>query len=179
MGGFHSCKLRRTTLTADIYKKVGNCVTTLRIKTFLALLYVAPVTFLIAVLPILRQMANHIRLALSVSQADPWTKRVWWNWFGSWVFVGGPFGRWAVGTILGFRILKSNRHEIDEHFPGSIVEQPHLRIIVVAGFGSMLCLFAMVIPTFKLHHRILIFLSGSCRLDYLERLTWTDVFGHI
>lgn len=153
MGGFHSCKLRRTTLTADIYKKVGNCVTTLRIKTFLALLYVAPVTFLIAVLPILRQMANHIRLALSVSQADPWTKRVWWNWFGSWVFVGGPFGRWAVGTILGFRILKSNRHEIDEHFPGSIVEQPHLRIIVVAGFGSMLCLFAMVIPTFKLHRK--------------------------
>ncbi|KIM90581.1 hypothetical protein PILCRDRAFT_812340 [Piloderma croceum F 1598] len=122
---------------------IGNCVTTLRIKAFLALLYVAPVTFFIAVLPILRQMANHIRLALSVSQADPWTKRVWWNWLGSWVFVGGPFGRWAVGTILGFRVLKSNRHEIEEHFPGSIVEQPHLRTIVVAGFGSMLCLFAM------------------------------------
>jgi palmitoyltransferase len=130
------------TLIAD--GKVGNCVTTLRIKTFLALLYVAPTTLLIAVLPILQPTANNINLALAVSQADPWAKRVWWDWLGSWVFVGGPFGRWVVGTILGFRILKANRHEFGEQPPGRVVEQPHLRIVVVAGIGSMLCLFAMV-----------------------------------
>jgi hypothetical protein len=96
------------------------------------------------VLPILRPTANHIHLALTASQADPWAKRVWWDWLGSWVFVGGPFGRWTVGTILGVRILKAKLHNSDQHFPGSIVEQPHLRIIVVAGFGSVLCIFAMV-----------------------------------
>jgi len=95
------------------------------------------------VLPILRPTANHIHLALTASQADPWAKRVWWDWLGSWVFVGGPFGRWTVGTILGVRILKAKLHNSDQHFPGSIVEQPHLRIIVVAGFGSVLCIFAM------------------------------------
>jgi len=161
-------------------RKVGNCVTTLRIKAFLALLYVAPTTFFIAILPILRPMANHVRLALAVSRADPWAKRAWWDWLGSWVFVGGPLGRWAVGTTLGFRILKKNRHKIDEHFPGSVVEQPHLRIIVVAGFGSMLSLFAMVIPSSKFqYHRLLILFSGPCCLDHLERFARTNIFGYV
>jgi hypothetical protein len=149
-------------------------------KTFLALLYIAPTTLFIAVLPVLRPMANHIRLALSVSQADPWTRRVWWDWLGSWVFVGGPFGRWVIGTILGFRILKANLNELDPKSPGCIVEQPHLRIIVVAGFGSMLCLFAMVIPS--VHSPIslmLILFLGPCYLGHFERLTRGDVSGHI
>jgi hypothetical protein len=123
----------------------------LRIKTFLALLYVAPTTLVIAVLPIMQPTANNIYLALSVSQADPWTNRVWWDWLGSWVFVGGPFGRWAIGAIFGFRILKANRHELDEQLLGHVVEHPHLRIIVVACFGSMLCLFAIVILSFNFY----------------------------
>jgi palmitoyltransferase len=159
-------------ITLMIYK-VGNCVTTLRIKSFLALLYIAPTTFFIAVLPILRLMASHIYLALEVSQADPWARRVWWDWFGSWIFLGGPIGRWVVGTILGFRILKADRNEIKGHLPGHVVEQPHLRIIVVAGFGSILCLFAMVTLTLFIHHHQ----SRYCIQGLAVLITWNVLRG--
>jgi len=86
---------------------------------------------------------NNILLALAVSQADPWAKQMWWDWLGSWVFIGGPFGRWAVGTILGYRLLKTNSRDSNQQFPGCILEMPHLRILIVAGLGSMLSLFAM------------------------------------
>lgn len=121
-------------------------MTLLRMKEFLGLLYVAPIAYFTAVSPILKPMSEHIKLALAVSQADPWAKRVWWDWFGSWIFVGGPFGRWIFGTILGYRILKPSRHRIgsDNGYAGQTIEEPHLRVLIAAAFGFLLCTFALV-----------------------------------
>lgn len=122
--------------------QTGNCVTLLRVKAFLSLLYTAPVTLIIAVSPIVQILIGHIGTSLSVSHADEWAKRVWWDWYGSWIFVGGPFGRYIIGSILGFRILQSSRPDVS--YPGQIVQEPHLSIIFVAGMGFVLSAFSMV-----------------------------------
>lgn len=118
----------------------------LRMKEFLGLLYVAPITYFTAVLPILKPMTKHIILALTVSQADPWARRVWWDWYGSWIFVGGPLGRWTFGTVLGYRVLKPSRSLVGSSngYTGQVIEEPHLRVLVVATFGFLLCTFALV-----------------------------------
>ncbi|KZP21075.1 hypothetical protein FIBSPDRAFT_826201 [Athelia psychrophila] len=122
----------------------GNCVTLPRIKTFLALLYTAPITFTIAVSPIIRTLIRHITTSLAVSRADAWAKRVWWDWFGSWIFIGGPFGRYVIGSILGFRITQSNRSDDFPSYPGQVVQEPHMTIVVVTGMGLVLSIFSMV-----------------------------------
>ena len=119
-------------------------MTLLRIKTFLALLYTAPVTLLIAVTPIMHILAGHIAMALTVSRADPWAKRVWWDWWGSWIFIGGPFGRFLIGSVLGFRLIESSRPEDRVRYPGQTIQEPHLTIVFVAGMGLVLSLFSMV-----------------------------------
>lgn len=112
---------------------------------FLALLYITPTTFFIAAFPVLRPLLNHVQVALATSQADPWAKHVWWDWPGSWIFIGGPFGRWVVGTVLGLRILDATHHDADSGRPGSVVEQPHLGLLIVTSLGFLFSLFALVI----------------------------------
>ncbi|KAF8075035.1 DHHC palmitoyltransferase-domain-containing protein, partial [Lyophyllum atratum] len=91
---------------------LGNCVTTSRMKAFLTLLYATPVTFTFAAAPIAHVLQRHVSSALSVSKNDPWARKLWWDWYGSWIFFGGPFGRWIWGTVLGFRILAAPRGPI-------------------------------------------------------------------
>jgi hypothetical protein len=67
----------------------------------------------------------------------------WWDWYGSWIFFGGPLGRWFWGAILGFRILQAASGQ-DHNLPGDIVEQPHLRIIAVAAPAMVVSLFSLV-----------------------------------
>lgn len=101
-----------------------------------------PVAFYIAVWPIFGHLASHMNIALQTSRADPWSRR-WWDWPGSWVLVAGPFGRWIIGTILGFQVLRSGRNESDS-YPGHFIEKPHMRIVTVVGLGLLLSLFAVV-----------------------------------
>ncbi|EPQ56594.1 hypothetical protein GLOTRDRAFT_40670, partial [Gloeophyllum trabeum ATCC 11539] len=116
---------------------LGNCVTLFRIKAFLSLLYLTPITTFLGLYPILPLLRQHILLALSVSQEDPWARQAWWDWWGSWILVCGPLGKVPVGIVLGFRVLQTHR------LPGGIVEQPHLRLVLVAFGGVLLSVFTL------------------------------------
>jgi hypothetical protein len=119
--------------------QVGNCVTRPRMRTFLFMLLIVPVTFSVSFIPVWRILTRHVFLALWVSQHNPWANEVWWNWYGSWIFFGGPLGRWIFGTVLGFRILKAERKS---SLP--LIEQPNLRLFAIFALGLLFSLFTLV-----------------------------------
>lgn len=113
-------------------------------KAFICLLYVAPIAFFIAVAPIAPTLLKQISLAIAVSKGDAWATSQWWDWYGSWIFFGGPIGRWFWGAILGFRILQASPDRHGRYLSGDIIEQPHLRIIAIATPAMVLSLFSLV-----------------------------------
>jgi len=118
----------------------------------------------VAVLPVAQILARHIILALDASKQDEWVARIWWDWPGSWVVCAGPFGRWIVGAILGFWMLDQQRERRDPLPPGHLIEQPHLRVIITAGFSFLLSVFAFglgILSTRKV-------LQGVTTLEYLR-----------
>ncbi|KAJ7623488.1 DHHC palmitoyltransferase-domain-containing protein [Roridomyces roridus] len=119
---------------------VGNCVTKSRLKPFLALLILTPVVFLVSILPVYGPLLRNIALALKVSQSDPWAQRVWWDWYGSWIFVGGPPGRFAFGIVLGFWILRAERKP-----DVPLMEQPNLRLFVICALVLLFSLFTLAL----------------------------------
>ncbi|KAI0046986.1 hypothetical protein FA95DRAFT_1519545 [Auriscalpium vulgare] len=123
---------------------LGNCVTTSRLKAFLALLYVTAVTVPLAVAPVLKPMLHHAAHALEASQTDEWARRVWWDRWYSWVGYGGPPGRWFVGMLLGYRVLKEQRPESSRWFTGEMIAQPHARLALIVAGGMLLALFATI-----------------------------------
>ncbi|PPQ91471.1 hypothetical protein CVT25_013728, partial [Psilocybe cyanescens] len=132
---------------------VGNCVTLSRLKAFMLLLYLIPLTFLISVLPIVKVLLTHIMWALRVSKGDEWASSVWWNWWGSWILCAGPFGRWIVGTILGYAVIKKTHERDSPALPGQLIVEPHLRVLITALFASLLSLFAVglaITSTYKI-----------------------------
>ncbi|KAJ7746852.1 DHHC palmitoyltransferase-domain-containing protein [Mycena maculata] len=138
---------------------VGNCVTRSRMKAFLFMLFLAPVAYVVSVFPIYRTLTRHMSLALTVSQHDAWAKRVWWDWFGSWIFAGGPFGRWIFGMALGFRILKAQRNP-----DAPIIEQPTLRLFVICALGSIFSLFTLTLALWTLKDLV----RGLTTLDVMQ-----------
>lgn len=112
-------------------------------KPFLCLLCLTPVTVILAVAPIAYTLLQHVLLATATSRSNSWATNSWWNWYGSWIFFGGPFGRWIWGTVLGFHILKASR--VNAYgLPGMVVEQPHLRVVAMAMPAMILSLFCLV-----------------------------------
>ncbi|GLB41748.1 putative DHHC palmitoyltransferase family protein [Lyophyllum shimeji] len=122
---------------------LGNCVTIARMKVFMGLLSAVSVTVAIAAAPVAGVLRRHISFALTVSRDDPWAKEMWWDWYGSWIFFGGPVGRWIWGTALGFRILAAREGSRDYGLPGQVVEQPHLRLIAIVFPAVLISLFAL------------------------------------
>ena len=133
-----------TNLLTPFSCQLGNCVTTGRLKAFLALLALTSVTVPLASLPLLPILRTHVIAALAASHADPWATAVWWNRPYSWIFCGGPAGRWVVGTLLGFRVLREQRIPEPSWFSGSLVAQPHARMVVLVGAATLFWLFAVV-----------------------------------
>ncbi|KAF9563931.1 hypothetical protein CPC08DRAFT_734637 [Agrocybe pediades] len=121
---------------------VGNCVTLPRLKAFHSLLLLVLVTFVICVLPIVKTLFEHIQLAITVSRGDDWANRVWWEWYGSWILCGGPFGRWIVGIVLGYIVMENSRASEGRVPPGFLVEEPHLWVVLTAGFALLFSTFA-------------------------------------
>jgi len=121
-------------------------------RKFLFLLCLSPVAFAVSVSPILGRVLAHVSLAISTSSDDPWSRR-WWDWPGSWIIIAGPFGRWVVGIVLGFWILRSERKT--HQYPGSMIEEPHMRLVIVAGLAFLLSVFAitMALITSRNIHR--------------------------
>lgn len=124
--------------------QVGNCVTLSKLKAFVYLLCLLPVTFLIAVLPIGRILIVNALLALEASKQNEWVNQVWWDWWGSWIICAGPFGRWIVGTIFGYILLKENHRRESPTLHGHLVEEPHLRVFITAGIVLLLSVFSVV-----------------------------------
>ncbi|KAJ3508970.1 hypothetical protein NMY22_g16448 [Coprinellus aureogranulatus] len=121
---------------------VGNCVTIPRLKAFLLLVSLFPLTFAVVTFPVRHILYSHILLALETSQSTPLIKRYWWDWPGSWVIIAGPPGRWIVGTILGFVWLGLQRDNEAPWYTGKLVEGPHFRIISLFGIFLVFALFA-------------------------------------
>ena len=115
--------------------QLGNCVTTARIQQFLWLLALVPVAAVVGWLPILPRVLAHISLSLSVSRADEWCREFWWDPWYTWIFIGGPPGRYIIGSFLGFRLLKRERGPGEDSFPGSVIELPHLRLVLMLLFS--------------------------------------------
>lgn len=125
--------------------QVGNCVTRPRLKAFLLLLVVFPLAFSVAIAPIRHVLLSHIYQALRESQNNTMTKRYWWDWPGSWVVIGGPPGRWIVGTILGFWLIQMERVPgARSSYPRQIIEEPHFRVVAIAFLCAAIAVFSAV-----------------------------------
>ena len=111
-------------------------------KPFLLLLYSVPLTVAIGVYPIITPLFEHISLALKTSHADPAFQAQWWDWWGLWIFFGGPAGRWVIGTLLGLYKLQK---ELPPHGSlGDAISLPSLTTTVVAGVVVFLAVFCLV-----------------------------------
>ena len=140
-----------TSVIDNLSHQLGNCVTTGRLKVFLSLLVLTSVTVPLASLPVLPVLRTHVVAALTASHADAWATAHWWNRLYSWIFCGGPAGRWVVGTLLGFRVLRERRIAEPSWFSGSVVVQPHTRVVILVGFTTLIWLFAVVRMFFGCH----------------------------
>ncbi|KAJ6485858.1 DHHC palmitoyltransferase-domain-containing protein [Mycena sanguinolenta] len=138
---------------------VGNCVTRARMKKFLALLFLAPVAYSVSMLPVYRPLMRHMALALDVSHRDAWANQVWWDWYGSWIFFGGPLGRWIFGMALGFRVLKTERRA---DLP--LLEQPSLRLFSISALGLIFSLFTLTLALWTIKD----LLRGLTTLDTMQ-----------
>jgi len=111
-------------------------------KAFLTLLAVTSVTVPLASLPVLPILKSHVVAALAASHADTWITDVWWDRPYSWVLCGGPPGRWIVGTLLGFRVLRARRIP-EPWLSGSVIAQPHARVVILVGAAALLWIFSV------------------------------------
>jgi hypothetical protein len=113
-------------------------------KSFLTFLFLIPVAFAFCFAPMASVLWDHVNLALFVSQSDPWAMETWWNWYGSWIFFGGPLGRWLWGAAIGFRLLKQQDGASRIVYLGELIERPHLRVFAVVLPAGIMSLFAFV-----------------------------------
>ena len=102
-----------------------------------------PATAVVGWSPVLHRVLTHISLSLSASRADEWCREIWWDTWYSWIFIGGPPGRYIFGSFLGFRLLGRGRMP-EGNFPGSIIELPHLRVIVMLLFSVVFLVLSIV-----------------------------------
>jgi hypothetical protein len=144
----------RRYLSTPFSYQLGNCVTTGRLKVFLSLLVLTSAIVPLASLPILPVLRTHVVAALTASHDDAWATAIWWNRLYSWIFCGGPAGPWIVGTLLGFRVLREHRITEPSWFSGSVVAQPHARVVILVIIATLLWLFA-VVRTFFICHAII------------------------
>ncbi|KAF7317907.1 Palmitoyltransferase [Mycena kentingensis (nom. inval.)] len=139
---------------------VGNCVTLNRMPHFLALLLVVPLTCAFCILPVWRVLLQRSQKALAISRGDVWAREIWWDWWGSWILVGGPMGRWVVGIALGTRILVAE--ENSEGLP--MIEHAGLRVLALAGVALLFAVFCLVMAISTLRN----LLRGLTSWDRLQ-----------
>ncbi|KAL1745852.1 DHHC palmitoyltransferase-domain-containing protein, partial [Schizophyllum fasciatum] len=123
---------------------LGNCVTRQNMARFLLFLILTPAAVALAIAPLFDVLVDQAITAVTISQQDPHARAIWWNWWGSWIFIGGPVGRWVVGGILGIRAQRSQRDSSSDFcHPGCLVALPHIRLMFAAGLGALFALFSL------------------------------------
>jgi len=139
-------------------------------KEFLYLLFLVPLVFLLGIAPVASLLYSHAKLAYDISMADPWITDVWWSWYASWIVFCGPLGRPIIGTLLGYRVLKGSR--IPSSGYGQMLEQPHMRVAIVALIALLMSIFAMGLGLSTLHN----LLQGRTTLETLKARAYRDKF---
>jgi len=144
---------------------VGNCVTVESRKSFLTFVALTSITVPWVVAGIWGALLSHIMDALSASMMDPHTRQVWWDCWYSWVFIGGPPGRWIVGLVLGLRLVRKPASGVYQL--GDMIRYPNISLTVITGIGTLLALFTMGL----LFTTINDVLKGRTSLDAIARRT--------
>jgi hypothetical protein len=106
----------------------------------------------VAIYPIFRPLYARITSALVTSHETQWIQEQWWNRWYSWIFFGGPGGRWVIGTALGLRELQQmDDIQTRRTSPGSSIEKASLMLLSVVCLAVLLSCFALVgEPSMKL-----------------------------
>ncbi|KAF8507946.1 DHHC palmitoyltransferase-domain-containing protein [Hysterangium stoloniferum] len=140
---------------------VGNCVTLSLMREFLSLLFIVPFAVCSLIYPIFSILHQQSSLALHSSRVDPWAQGIWWDKWFSWMALGGPPGRWAVGTAIGYWVLDS---KLCGQRLGCIIQDPHLSVLVTAAYGVLLGIFSLAlgVMTAQRVHR------GQSTLEHLK-----------
>ncbi|EIW79102.1 zf-DHHC-domain-containing protein [Coniophora puteana RWD-64-598 SS2] len=149
---------------------LGNCVSLGSMKEFLYLLFFVPLVFLLGISPAASILYSQARLAYGVSMADPWINDVWWSWYASWIVFCGPLGRPVIGTLLGYRVLKDSR--VPSSGYGQMLEQPHMRVSIVALVALIMSIFAMGLGVSTLRN----LLRGRTTLETLKARAYRNKF---
>lgn len=111
-------------------------------KAFLIFLVAIPIAFSVGVSPVASMLWHQFVDTLKISQVDPRLQHVWWAKSHSW-FLGGPVGRYLIGTVLGLYALREQRisgGQVDD----SLFESPHSRTVLVALIGLAISFFSLV-----------------------------------
>ncbi|KAH8832318.1 DHHC palmitoyltransferase-domain-containing protein [Flagelloscypha sp. PMI_526] len=141
---------------------LGNCVTQHTLKLFLAFLLLVPATFACIIYPIYPYLYSHICRAKDVAWSNEWVHTVWWNWWGSWIFFGGPVGRYVAGIALGFKVIMDERSAPD--YPGMAVQEPYLPLLFLCGVAALLSVFCLVLFAFNIRNVTL----GESSLEFFR-----------
>ncbi|WWC71886.1 uncharacterized protein I206_105845 [Kwoniella pini CBS 10737] len=83
----------------------ANCLTAPYMRSFLALLLYTLPTVTIISLPLYKPLWTRCREAYTLSWTNEYIRQNWWEWRYSWIVAGGPIGRYAGGTFLGWKEL--------------------------------------------------------------------------
>lgn len=111
------------------------------------MLFLTPVTFFVLTYPIFSLLSSQAADSLRASQADAWARRVWWDTWLSWLALGGPPGRYIIGTALGYWVLDDTLHTDCGQRLGCWILIPHFSVMVTAAYASIMSIFALVIST--------------------------------
>jgi hypothetical protein len=117
-------------------------------KSFLTFVALTSITVPWVVAGMWGALSSHIMDALSASMTDPHTRQVWWDCWYSWVFIGGPPGRWMVGLVLGLRLVRKPASGVYQL--GDMIRYPNISLTVITGIGTLLALFTMVCFMYRL-----------------------------
>ena len=109
--------------------------------SFLIVMLFTPILVTVALYPVYSVLIARVASALHISQRTVWIREIWWDKWYSWLFIGGPPGRWVVGTILGVKELQMNE---DIRYPGERVIYAGAGLLLSFGFALLLGAFALV-----------------------------------
>ena len=98
---------------------------------------------------------SHTLSAYHASVGSEEVRRIWFDWWGSWVVAGGPAGRWVWGVVWwGYEVLdtENGRDERGDGVGlGRMIAEPRRSVLVTCVGAVILAFFSAVCgsPTAK------------------------------
>ncbi|KAJ3560235.1 hypothetical protein NP233_g10975 [Leucocoprinus birnbaumii] len=139
-----------------------------RLWTNEAYFHAVPLAFSIGVYPVAKAVWSQLVAALKASQASESLQQIWWTKKYSWA-LGGPIGRYLIGTVLGIQVLRKQAVAEDQVYR-SLFDVPHLRTISIVALGLILSLFSLALVLKTIQQ----LLNGRTTFETLRPLTRSD-----